>query len=262
MAKKWLISGSVAAHHWFPNIWTKANDVDFLSPTTTTCSGGLLIDAQWHDVCDEIIARNIDEVFVDPDMLFTIKFSHAEWDVKWQKTMNDIWKFQKQGCQLQLDIVPRLKEVWKRVHGPKKVNLKKHVDDFFSYDVVARKYPHDEVHEAVKFLAKPLHESIRPDHSSVWCSEALFNKLSFAQQLMCAAEEIMATAIERKRLTSKSTNIDIHSALTFAHRQLITSMTTGWFNSFLILQAPILLERDMRVKMIHQIRKAVLILEG
>lgn len=259
---KWLITGSVAAHHWFPEVWTKASDVDFLSPVKIKSSVDLHIDAQWHDVCAEIIERNSDEVFVDPDMLFTIKFSHAEWDIKWQKTMIDIWKFQKQGCVLHHDIIPRLKEVWKKVHGPKRVNLKQPVSEFFSHDVVQRTYPHESVHEAVKFHSHPMHEMIRPDPTSVWCDVKLFEGLSFENQLRCAMEEIMVTAIERRKLTSQSGKSDIWAAITFAHRQLVVSMTTGWFNNFLILNAPIILSREKRDIMTHQIKNAIEQLES
>lgn len=259
---KWLITGSVAAHHWFPNEWESTKDIDILSPANVRGSTQLCIDTQWHDVCSEIIARNADEVFVDPNMLFTIKFSHAEWDIKWRKTMVDIWKFQKNGCELQHDIIPRLKEVWKKIHGPKRVNLKQDVVEFFSHDAVARKYLHEDVHEAVKFYDSPMHTRIRPDLKSVWCDRGMFSALSYDDQRKCAMEEIMVTAIERRKLTSETSKMDIGSAITFAHRQLIISMTTGWFNDFLILNAPDLLSRKNRDIMTYQIKIAIKHLEN
>lgn len=259
---KWLITGSVAAHHWFPDEWENVSDIDILSPVKIKGSTHLIIDTQWHDVCNEIIERNSDSVFVDPNMLFTIKFSHAEWDIKWRKTMVDIWKFQRKGCTLHHDIIPRLKEVWKNVHGPKRVNLKQRVDEFFSHDAVTREYPHEEVHEAVKFYSRPMHTRIRPDAESVWCDRRLFGRLSYEDKLKCAMEEIMVTSIERRRLTPNSSKMDIWSAITYAHRQLIVSMTTGWFNDFLILNAPNILSREKRDIMTHQIKNAIEHLEG
>jgi hypothetical protein len=90
----------------------------------------------------------------------------------------------------------------------------------------------------------------------------MFLALSEKDQLLAATEEIMVTAIERRKLSSKSTRIDVLSATTLAHRQLITSMTTGWFNDFLILKAPELLGMPNRNLIETQFRKAISILEA
>lgn len=258
----WLITGSVAAHHWFPEVWTGCSDIDILTPTKIAGTSECRVETQWHDACDYIMVNNVDPVFVDANFLFTIKLSHAEWNVKWQKTMRDIWRFQRAGCEIDPVLLSKLKPVWQKVHGKKQVNLRQDVSEFFSHDAVTRKYDHESVHEAVKFYSRPMHEAIRPSLDSVWCSKEMFLALSEKDQLLAATEEIMVTAIERRKLSSKSTRIDVLSATTLAHRQLITSMTTGWFNDFLILKAPELLGMPNRNLIETQFRKAISILEA
>lgn len=260
--KKWLITGSVAAHHWFPEVWTKPEDIDILTPSIVKGTSECRVETQWHEACDYIFNHNSDPTFVDANFLFTIKLSHAEWNVKWEKTMRDIWKFQQAGCVFDTELLRLLKPVWRRIHGKKQVNLAQTVDQFFSNDAVTRVYDHEAVHEAVKFYSRPLHESIRPSLDSVWCSHEMFSKLSLRDQHLTATEEIMVTAIERCKLTSISSKIDVLRATTYAHKQLVTSMTTGWFNQFLILNAPTLLGKANRTLIETQIRKAIFTLEN
>lgn len=261
MGPNWLIVGSVAAHHWFPETWPKCKDIDILTPDEISGTFDCRIETQWHDVAAEIIEVNRDSVFVDPDMLLTIKFSHAPWNVKWEKTMMDIHRLQEAGCQINWDFVPKLRKVWAETHGSKRVNLRQPVTEFFSHDVVKRAYPHELVHECVAFNPSPMHESIRPDLSSVWCDRAMFEALSEEGRLQCAKEEMMVVAIERLNLTSTSTIAEIRRALSYAFKNLITSMTTGWFNDFMILNARALRCHETSVDLVERIQIAILKLE-
>ena len=87
----WLIIGSVATYHWFPDA-RKPGDIDLLTEATISGNNShiCVVDSQWHDAAQELIDASRDKVFLDADLLFTLKVSHAEWDVKWKKTMFDI----------------------------------------------------------------------------------------------------------------------------------------------------------------------------
>ena len=232
---KWLITGSVAQYHWFEDS-RKPKDIDLLTPAKICGNDPLVcvIDAKWHELADEIILRNNDPVFVDPNMLFTLKVSHAHWDIFWNKTMFDITFLKEKGCHIHEDLYHKLVKMWTGIHGEKRANLNVTVEEFFS-DAVNRKYDHDFIHECVAFNDRPMHELIRPDLSKAWCSEELFNALSEEQRAQTALEEMMATAIERRNLDVRSSKLVRYAALLHAHKQLCTSMTKGWFARYLII---------------------------
>lgn len=255
--KNWLIIGSVAMHHWLNNT-TKQNDIDIIS--AEKLSGRFIESHHWGSIADRILEMNKDPIFLDPEMCLTLKYSHAPWNVHWDKTMNHIWQFQKAGYSPNQEIAIELRKVWKEIHGAKKVNLKQDLSEFFSHDAVKRKYPHELVHEMVAMYGRPMHEQIRPDLNSVWCSKDMFDELSYEKQLACALEEIMAVAIERKNLSLQSSDLDIIVSMKFAFKQLITSMTTGWFNDFMILNA-FELHRMMRTHINH-VKMAIVKLEN
>ncbi|WP_407304122.1 hypothetical protein [Acinetobacter sp.] len=250
------IIGSVAVYHWFSDSRVP-RDIDILTPIQFRGSNSniCVIDTQWHEVAQELIDANKDPVFLDPDLLFTLKVSHAEWDIKWEKTMHDIFFLKTKGCELNVDLAKKLHKVWERVHGKKKVNLTQSMETFFN-DGVKREYDHEKLHELVAFYERPIHEMLRPDVGTAWCSEARFNELSYGLQLETAWEEMMAVAIERGRLTAKSKNSEISIAMHRAHKQLCTSMTTGWFARFLILNQIELLHKG-KPKWKTQLTKAL-----
>lgn len=231
----WLIIGSVATYHWFPDA-RAPKDIDLLTPATikTNNSQICFVDTQWHDAAEYLISINNDPVFADPDVLFTLKVSHAHWDVKWQKTMYDIEFLRRKGCSLNMELYDKLFKVWTQVHGKKRVNMAQNMDTFFK-DAVVREYDHEYLHELVAFYDRPLHERLRPDHGTAWCSRELFESFSYDDQCKTALEEMMATAIERSRLKLDMRQSQKMAAMSKAHFKLCTSMTTGWFARFLIL---------------------------
>ncbi len=255
----WLIIGSTATYHWFKDA-RKPFDIDLLTPAKITTSDvkSCFVDSQWNDVAEEIIATSTDKVFADPDILFTLKVSHAHWDVKWDKTMFDIDFLKRKGAGLNYDLYHKLVQVWEVVHGKKRVNLNQPLSEFFN-DAVKREYDHEYLHELVAFYNRPLHERLRPDLKTAWCSQELFDQLSFEDQCKTALEEMMATAIERGRLTYGCKRSQIMIEMSKAHFRLCTSMTKGWFARFLILNRHTLLSEN-KEKWIPQMNRALLAL--
>ena len=229
--KPWLIIGSTAAKHWWPE-YREPLDLDLLTPTACHAPG--VVDAQWHEVGQFIIDRSKDRVFADPNILFTLKVSHAHWNVKWPKTMFDVHFMQLKGCELDMELYEKLLPVWSRVHGAKRVNMNQTMDEFFK-DGVRRTFDHEWIHELVAFHERPLHEAIRPDLNNAWCSKEMWDALSQEDQAFAALEETMATAIERSELRFGMSDSKLREAVAKAHFQLCTSMTKGWFARYLIL---------------------------
>lgn len=230
----WLITGSVALKHWCSDFNRKPVDVDFLSPINVVSSKPSVfgIESHWYPIAEEIVKRNRDSTFVDLDMLYTIKVSHAAWDVKWKKTMFDINYMQQRGAKIvHEDIFESLLKHWSTVHGAKRVNLKMQNEQFFA-DAVCRKHDHDALHRLVANGNDPMHVLIRPDMESPWCDFQLWDRLSYEAKIKTAAEEICVIAIERYLTDIKTSSILL--ACSQAYRNLILTMTTGWFNRFLI----------------------------
>lgn len=230
----WLITGSVALKHWCPDFTRASPDIDVL------CNVGCVsrkpsefnVESHWYPVAEQIMDRNQDSTFVDLNMLYTIKVSHAAWDVKWKKTMFDIGFIKRHGAKIEHeDIFDSLVKHWSTVHGAKRVNLKMQNDQFFT-DAVKRNIDHDALHRLVANGNAPMHTLIRPDAESPWCDFQLWDKLSYTDKIKTAAEEICVIAIERYLTDTKTSSILVASSK--AYRNLILSMTTGWFNRFLI----------------------------
>jgi hypothetical protein len=232
----WRIIGSTALYHWYPDFPRIPLDIDLLTPAKIAGSDSkiCIVDSHWHDAAEELISFNSDPVFLDPDLLLTMKVSHAQWDIKWNKTMWDINFLLSKGCKINEVAFKSLFDAWSKIHGSKKVNMSQDMDAFFD-DAVFRKYDHEKLHELIAFNDRPMHEHIRPDLTRAWCSHDLFLGLSPEDQINCALEEILVIAIERNHLTHTSKNSDKMRAVSRAYFQLITSMTTGWFTRFLIL---------------------------
>lgn len=233
-----LIFGSRAAKHWYPDFREPKRDTDYISKLKEKTR---FVEHHWIDSFQYVLERNSHPVFVDPDFLYTIKVSHAAWDIHWDKTMLDIKFFKSKGCKLDYVLLDMLYDEWCKIHGNKKVNLNKYNEEFFT-DAVDRKYNHDQLHEHFKFYNEPLHTKIRQDLSKAFPSKKMFFSLKVEEQFKCALEEIYVVATERYILPK---GMPLKHAKYKAMKQLITSMTKGWFNLFLIEQFDELYYNDL-----------------
>jgi hypothetical protein len=227
-----LIFGSVAAKHWFPD-FREPKDLDCISryKPETKESG---IEHHWCEPMKYVLLQNKDHDFADPDFLYTIKVSHAAWDIGWDKHMKDIIFLKNKGCRLDPMLYRMLYDYWTEHHGKKKVKLDMSNKEFFTKSV-NRKYDHDWLHEFLAFYNKPLHTRIRRNADSPLCSAALWDDLSAEDKIKCALEEIYVVATERYLGKYAETPERIYKiAKIKSIKNLITSMSKGWFNLYLI----------------------------
>lgn len=228
---KKLIFGSVAARYHFPD-FREPQDIDYISQ-----EGKIERKEQhyWVPTFEEIIARNKDPQYVDPEFLYTCKASHFKWDIHWNKTANDIIFFQRKGLKLDRDLYKKLHKDFRAIHGKKWASLKGKDSTTFFQDAVSRKYNHDDIHECVAIYDRPLYTRIlkNPETSSVECSEEKFNQLSHQDQLLLVQEEVWVTALERFLIPSNFTHGD-NLAYAQSLKKLITSMSSNWFSLFII----------------------------
>jgi len=245
--KDYIVIGSVATKFWFSDYREPVNDIDILTTYQDKSEFipdkylNLRVERQTHSSAEYILGRKEHGFYMIPDELYTLKISHAHWNIKHAKTLHDIRFLKLKGCQLDMPMYNSLVKTWEEVHGNKnQVNLNKTMEEFFT-DNVKRIHSHEYLHELTKYNDKPMHEYIRKDLGKVLCCEKMFNALALEQQYECALEEMQVTAIERFHLTSSMPPSKIRHAVIEAHKLLCTSMTKGWFARFLIMNATELL---------------------
>lgn len=184
------------------------------------------------------------ELYPDPALLLTLKMSHLAWDHNNQfvKHAKDIILLQQNGYEPDRTIYFSLRKFWEKRFGQKKAYLKKSNEEFFE-DNVDRYYSHDSLHQSVAYHERPLYERLKDDLDSAYCSESRFKLLSPEDKRKLAREEIYATALERF-LIPNNFKRDATAAYRMALRQLITSMTKGFFCNYLIFNLALLINPD------------------
>lgn len=226
-----LIYGSTAIKHWYPDYPRTPKDLDIITDKAKRNSPK--VEHYWIPEFEYLKEHNQDPRYVDPDFLFTIKVSHAAWNLNWVKHMKDIHFLQDKGCQLDKAFYDSLFKAWERIHSGKTFSFDKKAEDFFK-DNVSRKYQHDDLHEIFKFHVEPLYKSILKEPGSALCLESKFLELSEEKKIQVALEEICVIAYERYIIPGK---LDFIRAIRRATQDMITHMSKGWFNLFLILNS-------------------------
>lgn len=230
----YLIYGSTAIKHFFPDYNQEPKDLDIITETDNKyhldIAGCKVIEQYYLEEFQYIFDNNKDELYVDPDFLYTIKMSHLSWDINWDKHMKSAIFLREQGAKLDKVLYDSLIKAWNRVHYKKKVKMNVKNSEFFKENI-NRAFDHEYLHEVFSFYDRPLNERIRKDLDSPLCSEELWNKLSEDDKFKCALEELMVLTTERFLLTDEK--IPINHARTKMLKQMITSTTSGWFNLYL-----------------------------
>lgn len=238
--RKFLIIGSVALSHWL-ELNRPPGDIDIMSQNLpfqlSPCPSKLLLENTWFGNASEyMLKNNKHDVFLDLNFLFTLKVSHAAWDIKWEKTMFHVYLMQKAGAELDYTLLKMLRQHWEIVHSKKRVMMDKMNEEFFS-DAVKRKVPHDELHEVVASPARPANEKMRDDLNSPLFNSKKWNESDFQDKMKCAVEETAVIAFERYIDFNNGRKSHLLQAVSKAFKNLVTSMTYGDFNIFLILNA-------------------------
>lgn len=162
-----MIIGSTAMKYWFPES-REPKDLDIISHSGATKDK---VEYHWQPSFQYILDHNQHPEYLDPNFLYTLKVSHASWDVRWEKTMVDIIYLKERGCKLDKELYDLLYKDWEIEHFPKRLSLNKKNEEFFQAD---RKVTHDKLHERFMFYDKPLTLSsllvscIQCDSESIW----------------------------------------------------------------------------------------------
>lgn len=234
-----VLIGSQAMKAHFPVEAREPKDIDYFSEESLDFFKAALLpeDAKkveifWH----EDLAQWSWGPLASIDELYTIKVSHAFWELKnrsWGKHMMDVMFLQSNGAKLIPELYKILYKVWEDTHGKKKVNLEADPDDFFNDKIVKRIYDHDSIHESVAYYDRPLFERILRDNSDVAVDKSKWDALSHEDKLKMVREEVYATALERK-LVPTDYKYSAGKAYNWTLQKTITSLTKGWFALFVV----------------------------
>jgi hypothetical protein len=229
-----VLIGSVAIREHFPDFNRESKDVDFFTDgEAPTNYGTLPVETFWHP---DLAKWDWKDLVASPDELYTIKVSHAFWELKngsWSKHMMDVLFLQKKGAKLIPELYKILYKVWEDTHGKKKVNLEADPEEFFNDKIVKRVYDHDSIHESVAYYDRPLFERILRDDSDVAVDKSKWDAMDHEDKLKMVREEIYATALERKLVPSDYKSSP-GAAYNWTLRKTITSLTKGWFALFVV----------------------------
>ena len=239
-----VLIGSRAIKDSFPDA-REPKDWDYFgpSPAEETIIDGARIEAFYHP---DLEKWEWSSGIASPDELYTIKISHAFWELHgtWNKHMMDALFLQKKGAKFIPELYDILYPIWEEVHGKKKVNLEADPDEFFNDKIVKRIYDHDSIHESVAYYDRPLFERILRDNSEVAVDKSKWEALDHEDKLKMVREEVYATALERK-LVPTNYQGSPGAAYTWTLRKTITSLTKGWFALFVALNFKDLTKPDV-----------------
>ena len=128
-----------------------------------------------------------------PDEIYTVKVSHAIYDIHWRKTMSDIRFLQIKGCKIIPDFLNKLRDYWIEVHGEQhRTDFEVKPGDFFN-DRVRRKINHDKLHE----ILNPTPTYLKMIENEVTPIPDKFFKLDKGDRIEVLFEESFVLAIER-----------------------------------------------------------------
>jgi hypothetical protein len=222
-----IVIGSTAIGRYIPG-FREPKDLDMFSDDPKVMAEFPGKDIFWHPNfkafwTDQFKMANLNE-------LYTIKLSHAAWDVgSWTKHMDDLVQLRIHGAEVIEPLYDMLYGVWEETHGRKVVDLNKDKTEFFS-DAVKRRYDHDSVHYSVAYGDRPLYEdflagTVAMDMVAVWAAPE-------ETQIRLFREEIYATALERIIIPSDYTESP-RGAYAWALKRTVTSLTKGRSSRFI-----------------------------
>lgn len=242
-----LIFGSTAIKFWFDEYKHDPKDLDVLvcdsnyewdkdtaSPQTIELLNDSKLRVEYHfaSANEVMVAKNMHHMYLEPNLLYTLLVSHLPWESKngkWWKYLKDAVFLKNRGCQIDEEVYELYLTEWKTRFGDKShIKFDKPNEEFF-YDGVTRQYNHDELHAIFAIGPQPAYQLFQVDPSKALCSKTKFFELSTETQLHSALEEMFVIAFERK------------ISLTNAYKALVTRMSKGWWNRFLIENAEQLL---------------------
>lgn len=208
-------------------------DTDFWKVGEGTAIKGRGVEIHYvpQDILD--LVEQSEPNVASPNAVYTIKCSHANWDIHWQKTMSDIRYLRKKGAKKDVKLYSALYKHWLLVHDNKsRLSLAKTKEDFFT-DGVQYIIDHDKLHEIVAPMGVPMYTIVRKEGEEVLIDREKFNNLEKYSQLRLFLEEVHVIMAERYLIPTnfEMSNIEAyHRAL----KKTIVDLTKNWAHEFMV----------------------------
>lgn len=212
------------------DVWSDdANDIE---QGTDSC----LVPTEILQLVPCLVDNGGKDRWATPNAIYTIKMSHAEYQIKWQKTKLDILWLKHKGCKLIPELYSVLKAHWRKEKGNKEfLSLMQTKEEFFT-DNVTYVYDHDYLHELVACPSRPMYERCLKDGQQVLIDQTKFNEMPFEDQVRMFREEIAVIAAERWMINPIwKGKISWFQAHILSLEKTVTRLTKGWASEFIIM---------------------------
>lgn len=175
---------------------------------------------------------DVTEGHCSPADILTIKMSHLQWDIKWQKTLRHILWLQDLGYEYKPELFDVLTNWHIEVHGNKAhLSLDKTAEQFFD-NAVPLVVEHDTLHKYVAGYDAPVYTTVLAKGQDVLVDHKKFLELSHEQQIRMWREEITVIAIERWMLGKKK--VTEFEAYQRALKKTLCDLSKGWASVFIV----------------------------
>ena len=125
------------------NDFREPNDIDWVTNDRKKIKKSIIGKEEYYYIPDAPDRE------MTPDEIYTVKVSHAIYDIHWRKTMSDIRFLQIKGCKIIPEFLESLRKHWDIVHGVQiRTDFEVKPGKFFD-DKVRRKLNHDELHKMI-----------------------------------------------------------------------------------------------------------------
>ena len=237
-----LMIGSTAALYWGINR-SNPKDTDYFYYRENE-----VVPSDSHKIPRELYEKIPSyNGWITPEALLTLKCSHLQWDIHWEKTKLDIIYWMELGYKIIPDLYQDFVSYWKEIHGDKSfLSLNKDKEEFFQDNVY---YPidHDELHRLVALPDDPVYLRCLKDNKEVEISKEKFDNLIYNDKVRMFKEEISVIALERYLLNPFNDVNDILQSYQLALKKTITNLTKNWASDFIIFNLLDFIKIDIKI---------------
>jgi hypothetical protein len=194
-------------------------DIDWVTNDVTKLKKSIIGQEEYYFI------PNTPDREMTADEIYTLKVSHAIYDINWKKTMSDIRFLQMKGCKLIPDFLTQLRTYWETVHGVQhRTDFEVKPGQFFD-DRVKRKLNHDDLHKMlnpVPTYLKMIVNDVNPN------PDKFLNDLTDDERKEVLYEEAFVIAMERLG------HLPTRAAYNSAQQSLVTKLHPVWLADFII----------------------------
>lgn len=198
--------GSKLIKKYFPD-FREPNDTDWVTNDQSKLKPSKIGEEEYYYI------PNSPDREMTPDEIYTVKVSHAIYDIHWRKTMSDIRFLQIKGCKIIPDFLQSLRTHWELIHGVQvRTDFEVEPGDFFE-DRVRRKLNHDELHQILNpapTYLKIIDNGVNPNSDKYYNltqderKEVLFEEsFVIAIERFCKSNDRMAYQVAQQTLVTR-----------------------------------------------------------